>query len=87
LKNKVTDMPTRPPVTDWASDFDHLDPAWVDNPYPIWDELQQNVRLLIPIGTWVYISFRGTRTRARSPSIPSISPGAAVSPFAKGGRQ
>src|SRR5689334_1116748 len=41
LKNKVTDMRTRPPVTDWASDFDHLDPAWVDNPYPIWDELQQ----------------------------------------------
>jgi cytochrome P450 len=34
-------MPTRPPVTDWANDFDHLDPAWVDNPYPIWDELQQ----------------------------------------------
>ena len=34
-------MPTRPPVTDWASDFDHLDPAWVDNPYPIWDELRQ----------------------------------------------
>jgi hypothetical protein len=34
-------MPTRPPVTDWGSDFDHLDPAWTDNPYPIWDELQQ----------------------------------------------
>jgi hypothetical protein len=34
-------MPTRPPVTDWVSDFDHLDPAWVDNPYPIWDELRQ----------------------------------------------
>ena len=34
-------MPTRPPVTDWASDFDHLDPAWVDNPYPIWDELRR----------------------------------------------
>ncbi len=41
LRNKVTDMPTRPPVTDRASDFDHLDPAWVDNPYPIWDELRQ----------------------------------------------
>jgi hypothetical protein len=41
LKNKVADMPTRPPVTDWVSDFDHLDPAWVDNPYPIWDELRQ----------------------------------------------
>jgi hypothetical protein len=34
-------MRTRPPVTDWASDFDHLDPEWVDNPYPIWDELRQ----------------------------------------------
>ena len=34
-------MRTRPPVTDWASDFDPLDPAWVDNPYPIWDELRQ----------------------------------------------
>jgi hypothetical protein len=34
-------MHTRRPVTDWASDFDHLDPAWVDNPYPTWDELRQ----------------------------------------------
>jgi hypothetical protein len=34
-------MRTRPPVTDWANDFDHLDPGWVDNPYPIWDELRQ----------------------------------------------
>ena len=41
LKNKVTDMRTRPPVADWASDFDHLDPEWVDNPYPIWDELRR----------------------------------------------
>jgi cytochrome P450 len=40
-RNKVTDMRTRPPVADWASDFDHLDPAWVDDPYPIWDELRQ----------------------------------------------
>jgi cytochrome P450 len=34
-------MRTRPPVTDWASDFDYLDPEWVGNPYPIWDELRQ----------------------------------------------
>ena len=34
-------MRTRPPVADWASDFDHLDPEWVDNPYPIWDELRR----------------------------------------------
>jgi len=32
---------TRPPVADWTTDWDHLDPAWVDNPYPIWDDLRQ----------------------------------------------
>ncbi|MGB9370201.1 MAG: cytochrome P450 [Xanthobacteraceae bacterium] len=32
---------TRPPVNDWTSDFDHLDPRWVENPYPIWDELRE----------------------------------------------
>ena len=31
----------RPPVTDWASDFDHTDPEWVADPYPIWDELRE----------------------------------------------
>jgi cytochrome P450 len=34
-------MSTRPPVTDWANDFDHLDPAWIEGPYPIWDELRR----------------------------------------------
>ena len=34
-------MSTRPPVTDWATDWDHLDPHWVEDPYPIWDELRQ----------------------------------------------
>ena len=29
-----------PPVTDWATDFDHADPQWAANPYPIWDELR-----------------------------------------------
>jgi cytochrome P450 len=32
---------TRPPVTDWATDWDHLDPRWVDDPYPIWSDLRQ----------------------------------------------
>jgi hypothetical protein len=32
--------PARPPVTDWATDWDHFDPAWNKNPYPIWDELR-----------------------------------------------
>ena len=30
----------RAPVTDWAADWDHLDPAWVSNPYPIWQDLR-----------------------------------------------
>jgi cytochrome P450 len=35
-------MRNRPPVTDWATDFDHLDPHWIENPFPIWDELRQS---------------------------------------------
>jgi cytochrome P450 len=34
-------MSKRPPATDWSTDFDHLDPRWIENPYPIWDELRQ----------------------------------------------
>jgi cytochrome P450 len=30
-----------PPVEDWATDFDHTDPAWVADPYPIWDDLRR----------------------------------------------
>ena len=33
-------MSTRPPVSDWATDFDHLDPRWIEDPYPIWDGLR-----------------------------------------------
>jgi cytochrome P450 len=29
------------PVEDWASDFDHTDPTWVRNPYPIWADLRE----------------------------------------------
>ena len=34
-------MSARPPVTDWSTDFDHTDPQWVADPYPIWDELRE----------------------------------------------
>lgn len=29
------------PVTDWTSDYDILDPEYVVNPYPVWDDLRQ----------------------------------------------
>jgi cytochrome P450 len=32
--------PATAPVTDWLHDFDHTDPRWTENPYPIWDELR-----------------------------------------------
>lgn len=34
-------MSRRPPVADWASDFDHRDPRWVEDPFPIWDDLRR----------------------------------------------
>jgi len=34
-------MSQRPPVSDWATDFDHLDPRWVEDPFPIWDKLRK----------------------------------------------
>ena len=33
-------MPEHPPVLDWVHDFDHTDPRWTENPFPIWDELR-----------------------------------------------
>ena len=32
---------SKPPVDDFATDFDHTDPEWVANPFPIWDELRE----------------------------------------------
>jgi cytochrome P450 len=26
--------------TDWVNDFDHTDPRWTENPFPIWEELR-----------------------------------------------
>lgn len=33
-------MKQHPPVADWATDFDHTDPRWVENPFPIMTELR-----------------------------------------------
>lgn len=40
MSNSESSMPEHPPVTDWVHDFDHTDPRWTENPYPIWDELR-----------------------------------------------
>ncbi|MEY2435250.1 MAG: hypothetical protein QOF97_86 [Acidimicrobiaceae bacterium] len=33
-------MAEHPPVTDWATDFDHTDKVWAADPFPIFDELR-----------------------------------------------
>jgi len=33
-------MTDKPPVVDFATDWDHTDPQWVENPYPIWEDLR-----------------------------------------------
>jgi len=34
-------MTIKPPVEDFATDWDHTDPQWVANPYPIWEDLRE----------------------------------------------
>jgi cytochrome P450 len=33
-------MRQRAPVENWLTDWDHLDPGWVEDPFPIWDEIR-----------------------------------------------
>src|SRR2546423_2805187 len=40
MSDTVSVMPDHPPVTDWVHDFDHTDPRWTENPFPIWDLLR-----------------------------------------------
>ena len=36
-------MAEHPPVTDWDTDFDVLDPAYVTEPFGIWDQLRRDL--------------------------------------------
>src|SRR6202012_5489159 len=40
MSDSASVMPEHPPVTDWVHDFDHTDPRWTENPFPIWEELR-----------------------------------------------
>ncbi len=35
-------MTIKEPVEDFSTDWDHTDPQWVNDPYPIWDALREN---------------------------------------------
>jgi cytochrome P450 len=40
MSDSITVLSDHPPVTDWVHDFDHTDPRWTENPFPIWEELR-----------------------------------------------
>jgi cytochrome P450 len=75
-----------PPVSDWATDFNHTDPRWVANPFPIWDEL----RARCPVahsdrygGTWLpvrhddvsAIAYDTEHFSSRSVVVSEVRPG------------
>ncbi len=35
------DFEAKRPVEDFATDWDHTDPQWANDPYPIWDDLRE----------------------------------------------
>jgi hypothetical protein len=37
----VTDLDAKRPVDDFATDWDHTDPQWVNDPYAIWEDLRE----------------------------------------------
>jgi hypothetical protein len=40
MSDSASIMPEHPPVLDWIHDFDHTDPRWTENPFPIWEQLR-----------------------------------------------
>src|ERR1700688_1646431 len=40
MSDAASTLPEHPPIKDWVHDFDHTDPRWTENPFPIWDELR-----------------------------------------------
>src|SRR5215475_10498548 len=40
MSDAASYLPQHPPVTDWLNDFDHTDPRWTEDPFPIWEELR-----------------------------------------------
>jgi cytochrome P450 len=55
-------MSHHPPVRDFATDFDHTDPRWVADPYPIWDELRRECPVAHTDrygGAWMPVTYDG----------------------------
>jgi len=79
-------MTNKPPVTDWEHDFDHTDPTYVADPYPIWDELRERCPIAHSDrygGTWLpvthadvaAIAYDTDHFTSRSVVVSEIRPG------------
>ena len=58
-----------PPVSDWATDFDHADPAYNANAHQIWHELRETCPVAHTeryAGAWLPV--RGGRFESTAPS-------------------
>jgi cytochrome P450 len=75
-----------PRVLDWARDFDHTDPAWVADPFPIWESLRTSCPVAHSSrygGTWLPVSHKDVAAVAydtehftsRSVVVSEIRPG------------
>jgi len=79
-------MSHKPAVTDWEHDFDHTDPTYVADPYPIWDELREKCPIAHSDrygGTWLpvthadvsAIAYDTDHFTSRSVVVSEIRPG------------
>jgi hypothetical protein len=79
-------MSHKPAVTDWEHDFDHTDPRYVADPFPIWDELREKCPIAHSDrygGTWLpvthadvaAIAYDTDHFTSRSVVVSEIRPG------------
>jgi cytochrome P450 len=79
-------MTARSRVTDWEHDFDHTDPQYVADPFPIWDELREQCPIAHSDrygGTWLpvthadvaAIAYDTDHFTSRSVVVSEIRPG------------
>jgi cytochrome P450 len=59
----------RPPVADWATDYDIFDDEYVRNPFPIWDDLRQRCPIAHTErwgGSWLPTTYADVTAMARN---------------------
>lgn len=70
----TTDQPTRPPVEDWATDYDIFDGGYITDPVPVWDELRDRCPIAHSdrYGS-AWLPTRNDDVRALAGMVPALS--------------